>query len=86
MQMRKPPAGDRVRQALHEFLHLEAAGGLILMLATAAFYVACDQDGGTGSGLERLGILIGSLLSGVLGYVVLRMVLGRRPDAPADPV
>ncbi len=45
-----------------------------LFIASLAF----SQAGGGYGGLERLGILLGSLVSGVLGYVVLRMALGAR--------
>ena len=36
-------------------------------------------------GLERLGILIGSVVSGLAGYVALRLSLGRE-DADAEPL
>ena len=49
-----------------------------LFIASLAF-----EQGSTGYlGLERLGILIGSLLSGLLGYIVLRFTLGEM-TAPA---
>ena len=43
-----------------------------LFIASLAF----EQGGGAFLGLERLGILAGSLLSGVLGFVLLRLALG----------
>jgi NhaA family Na+:H+ antiporter len=43
-----------------------------LFIASLAF----EQGGGAYFGIERLGILIGSLLSGILGYLVLRWALG----------
>jgi NhaA family Na+:H+ antiporter len=39
-----------------------------LFIASLAF----EQDGSSFRGLERLGILVGSLVSGVAGYLVLR--------------
>lgn len=51
-----------------------------LFIASLAF----EQGGGAYFGLERLGILIGSGLSGVLGFVVLRWALaGRKAEAGA---
>jgi NhaA family Na+:H+ antiporter len=43
-----------------------------LFIASLAF----EQGGQAYFGLERLGILLGSLLSGVLGYALLRLALG----------
>lgn len=48
-----------------------------LFIASLAF----EQGGAAYLGLDRLGILIGSLVSGVLGYVVLRLALGNRAMA-----
>ncbi len=45
-----------------------------LFIASLAF----EQGGGAYLGLDRLGILIGSSASGLLGYLVLRVALGRR--------
>ena len=45
-----------------------------LFIASLAF----EQGGAGYLGLERLGILIGSLVSGLLGYVVLRVTLASR--------
>lgn len=47
-----------------------------LFIASLAF----EQDGGNYFGLERLGILLGTAVSGGLGYAVLRITL---PDTPA---
>jgi NhaA family Na+:H+ antiporter len=44
-----------------------------LFIASLAF----EQGGGAYLGLDRLGILLGSLVSGTAGYVVLRLVLRR---------
>ena len=49
-----------------------------LFIASLAF----EQGGAAYLGLERLGILIGSLVSGLLGYVVLRVSLSGRSGAP----
>jgi NhaA family Na+:H+ antiporter len=47
-----------------------------LFIASLAF-----EQGGDAAylGLERIGILLGTLVSGVLGYFVLRATLGRQP-------
>lgn len=52
-----------------------------LFIATLAF----EQGATSFLGLERLGILIGSLVSGLLGYVVLRLTLSRRNDILGQP-
>ncbi len=44
-----------------------------LFIASLAF-----EEGGGSHGLDRLGILAGSLLSGILGYLVLRLALNRK--------
>jgi NhaA family Na+:H+ antiporter len=49
-----------------------------LFIASLAF----EQGGAASQGLERLGILIGSLVSGLLGYAVLRVSLNGRDGAP----
>jgi Na+:H+ antiporter, NhaA family len=51
-----------------------------LFIASLAF----EQGGADFLGLERLGILLGSLVSGLCGYGVLRLLLGGEgvPDAP----
>ena len=49
-----------------------------LFIASLAF----EQGGDTAYlGLERLGVLIGTLVSGLLGYIVLRATLGNRAEA-----
>ncbi|MGB6410677.1 MAG: Na+/H+ antiporter NhaA [Candidatus Deferrimicrobiaceae bacterium] len=48
-----------------------------LFIASLAF----EQGGTAYLGLERFGILIGSFVSGLFGYVVLRVVLGNRAKA-----
>jgi len=48
-----------------------------LFVASLAF----EQGGGAYFGLERLGILMGSLFSGLAGYGLLRAVLSASPDA-----
>ena len=48
-----------------------------LFIASLAF----DAGATTWSGLERLGILIGSLLSGLAGYLLLRVTLRRDTDS-----
>lgn len=45
-----------------------------LFIASLAF----EQDGGGYLGLERLGILLGTLISGLVGYTVLRFALSSR--------
>jgi NhaA family Na+:H+ antiporter len=48
-----------------------------LFIASLAF----EQGGATGYlGLERLGILIGTLVSGLCGYLVLRASLDHRAE------
>jgi NhaA family Na+:H+ antiporter len=47
-----------------------------LFIASLAF----EQGGTAYPGVERLGILVGSLTSGVAGYLVLRIVLGRQTE------
>lgn len=48
---------------------------------TMSLFIASLSFDGQGTGLERLGILIGSGISGVIGYLVLRFMLP--PDASA---
>jgi NhaA family Na+:H+ antiporter len=48
-----------------------------LFIASLAF----EQGSADHLGLERIGILIGTLASGLCGYVVLRVSLGHRPEA-----
>jgi len=48
-----------------------------LFIASLAF----EQGGANYLGLERLGILIGTLVSGLSGYFVLRLALGRKAAA-----
>lgn len=48
---------------------------------TMSLFIASLSFGGQGSGLERLGILLGSGISGVIGYVMLRLTLA--PTAKA---
>jgi NhaA family Na+:H+ antiporter len=48
-----------------------------LFIASLAF----EQGGAAYLGLEQLGILIGSLVSGLLGYAVLRVSLSGRNGA-----
>jgi NhaA family Na+:H+ antiporter len=49
-----------------------------LFIASLAF----EQAGDTAFlGLERLGIFIGTLVSGLFGFIVLRATLGNRPEA-----
>lgn len=50
-----------------------------LFIASLAF----EQGGQAYFGLERLGILVGSALSGILGYSALRLI--SRPEEPASP-
>lgn len=47
-----------------------------LFVASLAFPAA------PGGGLDRLGVLLGTLLSGVAGYVVLRLTLGASRHQP----
>jgi NhaA family Na+:H+ antiporter len=69
------PDGMSWRQ-LHGVALLSGIGfTMSLFIAALAF----EQGGVTYFGLERLGILMGSVLSGVLGYVVLRMALDKGP-------
>ena len=51
-----------------------------LFIASLAF----EQGGGGYFGLERLGILIGTLVSGLVGYVVLRFALSHRGASPGE--
>jgi NhaA family Na+:H+ antiporter len=52
-----------------------------LFIASLAF----EQGGDTAFlGLERLGIFIGTLVSGLFGFIVLRATLGNRPEATND--
>jgi NhaA family Na+:H+ antiporter len=48
-----------------------------LFIASLAF----EQGGTNYPGVDRLGILLGSLAAGVAGYVVLRVVLGAKAGA-----
>jgi NhaA family Na+:H+ antiporter len=48
-----------------------------LFIASLAF----EQGDSAYLGLERLGILIGTVVSGLFGYVVLRVVLSREAKA-----
>jgi len=43
--------------------------------------LAFEQGATAYMGLERLGILIGSFVSGIFGYLVLRVTLGNRPNS-----
>ncbi len=49
-----------------------------LFIASLAF----EQGGATYAGLDRLGILTGSLLAGVTGYLLLRMILKEPTHSP----
>jgi NhaA family Na+:H+ antiporter len=49
-----------------------------LFVASLAF----EQGGTAYPGIDRLGILLGSLAAGLLGYLVLRAVLARETGAP----
>ena len=53
-----------------------------LFIASLAF----EHSGTAYMGLERLGILLGSLVSGLLGYLVLRRALGNRAGATSHRV
>ncbi len=66
-------------KAIQDFLKLEAASGMLLVLA--AVLLAFEETGVNLLVDERIGILSGSLLSGVAGYLFLRATL--KPE-PAD--
>jgi len=59
-------AGERITEALRDFLHLESAGGILLMFATVAALVVANTRA------ERL---YQSFLAAVLGYLLLRLML-----------
>jgi Na+:H+ antiporter, NhaA family len=48
-----------------------------LFIASLAF----EEGGAAGAGLERLGIVVGSLLSGLAGYVAFRVPARQPPRA-----
>ena len=47
--------------------------------------LALAQDGVANGGLERLGIVTGSLLAGLSGYVAFRFFLDNRPKTAPQP-
>ena len=50
---------------------------------TMSFFIASlafEQGGAAYFGLERLGILVGSLVSGTAGFLVLKLTLGEARD------
>ncbi len=69
-----PPAGVGWRQLYGTSLLCGIGFTMSLFIASLAF----AAPGGGFMGLERLGILIGSLISGLLGYFVLRFSLRER--------
>ena len=71
--------GDEVR-----WRHVAAIGVLCGTGFTMSFFIASlafEQGGVAHFGLERLGILLGSFLSGLIGYLALRRTLSP-PRAP----
>ena len=73
-----PPEGVGWRHLYGVALLCGIGFTMSLFVASLAF----EQGGAPFLGLERLGILIGSLVSGLLGYVVLRISLGNRDGIP----
>ena len=69
-----PPEGVGWRQLYGTALLCGIGFTMSLFIASLAF----EQGGTAYLGLERLGILIGSLVSGLLGYVVLKISLSGR--------
>ncbi|MFQ5511623.1 MAG: Na+/H+ antiporter NhaA [Candidatus Krumholzibacteriia bacterium] len=73
-----PPEGVGWRQLYGTALLCGIGFTMSLFIASLAF----EQGGAAYLGLERLGILIGSLVSGLLGYAVLRASLNGRHSGP----
>ena len=73
-----PPEGVGWRQLYGTALLCGIGFTMSLFIASLAF----EQGGTAYLGLERLGILIGSLVSGLLGYVVLKISLSGRDNKP----
>ena len=73
-----PPEGVGWRQLYGTALLCGIGFTMSLFIASLAF----EQGGAAYLGLERLGILIGSLVSGLLGYVVLKISLSGRDNKP----
>ncbi len=69
-----PPEGVDWRQLYGTILLCGIGFTMSLFIASLAF----EQGGAAYLGLDRLGILIGSSVSGVLGYLVLRAAMGNR--------
>jgi NhaA family Na+:H+ antiporter len=75
-----PPAGVGWWQLYGTALVCGIGFTMSLFIASLAF----EQGGAAYLGLERLGILIGSLVSGLLGYAVLRVSLSGRNGTPGE--
>lgn len=73
------PDGVGWRQLYGSALLCGVGFTMSLFIASLAF----EQGGPAYSGLERLGILSGSLVSGLVGYVVLRTSLSPAPNGAA---
>ncbi|RMF65532.1 MAG: Na+/H+ antiporter NhaA, partial [Calditrichaeota bacterium] len=74
-----PPEGVNWWQLYGTSLLCGIGFTMSLFIASLAF----EQGGAAYLGLERLGILLGTLVSGLFGYVVLRVTLGERGKAPS---
>ncbi len=75
------PSGVGWRHLLGVSLLCGVGFTMSLFIASLAF----EQGGQAYFGLERIGILMGSLLSGIAGYLVLRLFTPRAPQAPPAP-
>ncbi len=72
------PQGVRWSQVVGTSLLCGVGFTMSLLIASLAF----EQGGATYPGVERLGILVGSLTAGMAGYVMLRVVLRGRAVTP----
>ena len=74
------PSGARWRELYGVAILCGIGFTMSLFIASLAF----EQGGLAYSGTERLGILLGSLVSGVVGYVVLKWMLRSAPGPQAE--
>jgi Na+/H+ antiporter NhaA len=83
----RTPAVRRVLDTFRRFAHAESAGGLVLLACAAAALGRANSAGRAFADaptvdLAKLGILAGSLVAGVVGWLSLRQ--SAAPPTPTD--